>query len=314
VSETDLLKAVDQLPRLCDEPFADSSILPTYLVSEMARRQVTVSLSGDGGDELFWGYHRYQTNMAIWRKIARIPTPLRRMGAGFARHTLTQAVTRRIPVPAWGGRPGLLNQKLLRGADLLGVSNEAQSYEQLMSQWVNPDLLISAPDRANAYRDSAHWTRQLPSEQRMAAQDLLVYLPDDILTKVDRASMAVSLEARVPLLDHRVVEFAAQLPDDLKRRGNVSKYLLREVLARYVPKELTDRPKMGFGVPLGAWLRGPLREWAGDLLAPSNIARYGLLNARPVEEIWQEHQRGHSDNSAKLWFVLVLQMWLGNEV
>lgn len=312
VSNTDLLKAVDKLPQLCDEPFADSSILPTYLVSEMARRQVTVSLSGDGGDELFWGYHRYSTSTAIWQKMARIPMSLRQTGAAISRHALTQALTRRIPVPAWGGRPGMLNQKLQRGADMLDAQNEAQSYEQLMSQWNDPDLLITASDRGNAYRDREHWTMQLPAEQRMAAQDLLMYLPDDILTKVDRASMAVSLEARVPLLDHRVVEFAAQLPDNFKRRGSASKYLLREVLARYVPRDLTDRPKMGFGVPLGEWLRGPLKEWAGDLLSPGSIERHELLNARPVSELWQEHQRGYSNNSAKLWFVLMLQMWLEN--
>ena len=179
--------------------------------------------------------------------------------------------------------------------------------------WIDPGLLLDGADRGNAYCSPDHWTAELPAEQRMAAQDLLVYLPDDILTKVDRASMAVSLEARVPLLDHRIVEFAAQLPDHYKRNGATSKYLLRKVLARYVPAELTDRPKMGFGVPLGAWLRGPLREWAADLLEPSRMRQEDILNPQPVDQLWQEHQRGHSDNSAKLWFVLVLQLWLRNE-
>jgi asparagine synthase (glutamine-hydrolysing) len=312
VSEQDMLKAVERLPQLCDEPFADSSILPTYLVSDLARQHVTVSLSGDGGDELFWGYQRYQTSLAIWQKISRIPAPVRKMGSAFARNAFVQALSRHIPVPAWGGRPGMLNQKLLRAEGLFGAHSFGDSYERLMSQWIDPNLLLAGEDRGNAYRNRDHWTWKLPFEQRMAAQDMLMYLPDDILTKVDRASMSVSLEARVPLLDHRVVEFAAQLPDHFKRTNTTSKYLLRKVLARYIPAELTERPKKGFGVPLGSWLRGPLQVWAADLLAPSSIRRQGLLNPQPIDTLWQEHLRGHADNSAKLWPVLMLQLWLQN--
>ncbi len=313
VSAADMLQAVQQLPQLCDEPFADSSILPTYLVSRLARRQVTVSLSGDGGDELFWGYHRYATSLAVWNKIARFPGPLRKAVEHLARNKLMQTATRRVPVPGWGGRPGMLNQKLLRVADLIGAGSHHEQYHRMMCQWLDPDQLLAGADHLNAYNNPAHWTAELPAEQRMAAQDLLVYLPDDILTKVDRASMAVSLEARVPLLDHRVVEFSARLPDHLKNNGGTSKYLLRKVLAEYVPAELTDRPKMGFGVPLADWLRGPLKDWAGDLLAADTILRQGLLNPQPVTDLWQEHQRGHSDNSARLWFVLMLQLWMQHE-
>ena len=306
-----MLDAAAQLPRLCDEPFADSSILPTYLVSQMARQQVTVALSGDGGDELFWGYHRYDTAERFWRPIGMVPPPLRRAASALLRHRLTQRLTHRIPAPAWGGRKGPLSQKLNTAGELWATPDHRSLYQDLLSHWRDLDqVCISPAELTTPFNDASHWSLSLPRIQRMAVQDTLAYLPDDILTKVDRASMAVSLEARVPLLDHRVVEFASRLPAELRKQPRQPKYLLKQILNQYVPASITDRPKMGFGVPLATWLRGPLREWAEHLLAPSRIADHGLLYPQPVQALWQAHQLGHANNAAKLWNVLMLQAWL----
>jgi asparagine synthase (glutamine-hydrolysing) len=311
VGDDDLLAAVDRLPDLCDEPFADSSILPTYLVSHMARQHVTVALSGDGGDELFWGYPRYQVATRIWNAIRHVPSPLRSIAARAAGSRALQTLTRKIKAPAWGGRRGTMNQKLAAAAEILASNSRADAYRNIISTYKTPSkLVLGGAERPTVYSDEEHWTHAFAHDAAWAWQDTLQYLPDDILTKVDRASMAVSLEARVPLLDHRLVEFAATLPSHLKRRDGQSKYLLREVLNRFIPSELTDRPKMGFGVPLDAWLRGPLREWTFDLLTPSRLERQGLLDPAPIAELIADHFSGRSNNAVKLWNVLMLQVWL----
>ncbi|MEM9621208.1 MAG: asparagine synthase (glutamine-hydrolyzing) [Pseudomonadota bacterium] len=312
VSQSELLGAISKLPALCDEPVGDSSILPTYLVSELARRHVTVALSGDGGDELFWGYSRYTRALNLWRQAQRLPPLVRRSFGRFAVNALVQRLTRHISVPGLGGQPGPLHQKLARAAGIYGASSDRALYHQLMCKWRQPDDLLEGPDQSNAYSDEHHWCADLPAERRMAAQDLLVYLPDDILTKVDRASMAVSLEARVPLLDHRVVEYAARLPDQFKRRDGHNKYILRQVLNRYVPSALTDRPKMGFGVPMEQWLRGPLRELAETHLSASAVQQTGLLDPKPIRDLWHDHVNGRRNNASQLWIVIVLQMWISD--
>ena len=311
VSEREMLDAIAKLPQLCDEPFADSSVLPTFLISQLARTKVTVALSGDGGDELFWGYNRYALTERMWASIARVPAPVRKLISGVSRHSLTQAITRHIPAPAWGGRKGTLNQKLRAAGELLHAPTQQAFYEDMLSHWKTPqEVMLHYAELVTPFNDATSWTRQHPFTAAMALQDTLTYLPDDILTKVDRASMLVSLEARVPLLDHRIVEFASSLPAHLRRRPGQPKYLLKQILNRYVPAQLTDRPKMGFGVPLDTWLRGPLKDWAWNYLTPSAIADTGLLNPAPVQALWHAHQQGHANNAARLWNVVMLQAWL----
>jgi len=307
LSDSDLLQAIDKLPAMCDEPFGDSSILPTHLVSALAREHVTVSLSGDGADELFWGYSRYHSAAQIWQRISRIPLPVRKIAKRVVRSRSVRRLASNFETPSWLGRPGNLSDSLLQASEFYDVGSAVESYERQMSKWTQPDALLLGDDYPSAYNDSADWTMSLPMKQRMAAQDVLMYLPGDILTKLDRASMSVSLEARVPLLDHRVVEFAARLPDQMKSNGDRNKYLMRKVLEKYVPPELTDRPKMGFGVPMADWLRGPLRQWAEERIFDNSN---GLLNPEPIELAWSAHQSGHRDQSAKLWYALVLQDWL----
>jgi len=311
VSEADLLRSVEKLGSLNDEPFADASILPTYLVSELAARHVKVALSGDGGDELFWGYNRYASSVRIWRMMQYAPTFLRQAGAHVFRSRWVQKITAGIPAPAWGGRAGPLNQKLNAASEVLGSDDQFDLYHAMMSHWKNPtDVLLGGQDLSTAYNDRSHWTADLPALPRMALQDTMTYLPDDILTKVDRASMAVSLEARVPLLDHRVVEFTSQLHPHLKVRNQKTKYLLRQILYDYVPATLLDRPKVGFGVPLDHWLRGPLKDWTCDLLSEQRLVRQGLLRPAPIGALLKQHLSGEANNGAKLWNVLMLQAWL----
>jgi len=300
---------VPKLPQIYDEPFADASQIPTFLVSEMTRRQVTVALSGDGGDELFAGYNRYGQGLRVARALRMLPRPLasclsRMIGA------LPPATWDRLfeAVPA-GMRPRLAGEKLQKLAGVLG-EDAAGYYRTLISPWAGAWSLVKGatqPDQPAfgetvraRFGDELSW---------MQYADSVTYLPDDILTKVDRASMAVSLEARVPLLDHRVADFAWQLPASLKMRGGQGKWLLRQVLYKYVPKTLVERPKMGFGVPIDAWLRGPLKDWAADLLDPATMAREGLLDPAPIQEKWSEHQSGRRNWQHFLWNVLMFQAW-----
>ena len=311
LSEQNVLDSVAKLPDMLDEPFADSSLLPTYLVSKLAREQVTVTLSGDGGDELFWGYARYPTAQNMWPKVNRLPAPLRSLVRNIGFNSTLQRATQRVPAPAWGGRKAPLSQKLNSAAELLGAADEFEFYHGMMSQFKNPEaLLIHGQSLTTAYNDPTHWSRQYGALARMAWQDAAVYLPDDILTKVDRASMAVSLEARVPLLDHRLVELAARLPAHLKQRDGVWKYALRNILNRYVPKEITDRPKMGFGVPLHEWLRGPLKDWAGDLLNPGRLREQNMFRPDMVSQLFDDHLHSSANNASKLWNILMVQLWL----
>jgi asparagine synthase (glutamine-hydrolysing) len=300
---------VPRLPKIYDEPFADSSQIPTFLISEMTREHVTVALSGDGGDELFAGYNRYGQGLRVARALRLLPRPVT---TGLAR--LLSAVPpsswdRMFDVVPSGLRPRQPGEKLQKLAGVLG-NDAAGYYRALIAQWAGAWSLVkgvSAPAQAafsedvrRRFGDELSW---------MQYADSVTYLPDDILTKVDRASMAISLEARVPLLDHRVVEFAWQLPAHLKIRGGQGKWLLRQVLHKYVPKQLVERPKMGFGVPIDAWLKGPLKAWAADLLDPAVMTRVGLLDPQPIQEKWAEHQSGKHNWQHFLWNVLMFEAW-----
>ncbi|MEN8236702.1 MAG: asparagine synthase (glutamine-hydrolyzing) [Pseudomonadota bacterium] len=300
-------QALDVIPKLAqmyDEPFADASQIPTHLVSQLARQHVTVSLSGDGGDELFAGYNRYLLANNIWSKVNALPSFARKSIAGTI-GLLTPHTWNRIGcmLPF---TPDLFGDKLHKFKPLLTKPSEESLYLQLISQWhTNEDIV-----RHTGQIPSALESVDMPTlMDRMQYWDLMTYLPSDILPKVDRASMAVSLEARVPLLDHRVVEFAWSLPQHMKIRGGKSKWLLRQVLDRYVPSSLIDRPKMGFGVPIDTWLKGPLRDWAEDLLDENHLIQEGIFNPALIREKWQQHLKGSQNWQYPLWVVLMFQAW-----
>lgn len=313
VTPAEAMGVVPRLPEMYDEPFADSSQIPTYLVSALARRHVTVVLSGDAGDELFCGYNRYAITERMWSRIAAVPMPVRRLAAALLTAVPETgwnrlgAVAGRV-LPA-GHRVNRLGNKVHKGAQAMLSHNSDALYLRTVSQWADPAPLVPGATEPHTLLTGAPTPlAALPDVQRMMAYDLLTYLPDDILVKVDRAAMAVSLETRVPLLDHCVIEFAWQLPLALKLRGGLSKWPLREVLYRHVPRALVERPKMGFGVPIDAWLRGPLREWAEDLLAPARLRDYGLA-AAPIRAAWQSHLDGSANAQYPLWNVLMYQAW-----
>jgi asparagine synthase (glutamine-hydrolysing) len=309
VTAKDALDVIPRLPDFYDEPFADSSQIPTYLVSAMTRKHVTVALSGDGGDELFAGYNRYQLAQRFWRSLSLVPRPLRK-GAAAAitavrpdRWTeLLLALPRRL-------RPPQAGDKVHKAAAVLRLDSADAVYRRLVSHW-EPSEIMPQIAEPRGTLDDATLAKDFPDLlPRMQFLDLVTYLPDDILTKVDRASMAVALEARVPLIDHRVVEFAWRLPARAKVRNGVSKWQLRQVLYRHVPPELIERPKMGFGIPLGEWLRGPLRDWAESLLSEQRLRGAGLLDAALVRRYWQDHLDGRRNWQYLLWDVLMLEAW-----
>jgi asparagine synthase (glutamine-hydrolysing) len=305
-----------RLPELTDEPFADPSQIPTFLISQLAREEVTVALTGDGGDELFGGYNRYLSGPRMISLAGRIPGALRRP-VGAAMSFLTedswtrayQASARLFPSLRRHRLPGEKARKL---SNLLRAGNEVEMYGSLLSAWQDPGALlagrVSAPDPLQAALGAMDpdW----PFLDRAMLADQMLYLPDDLLAKVDRMSMAVSLEARVPILDHRVVEYSWRLRPEHKIRDGVGKWILREVLYRRVPRQLVDRPKVGFTVPIADWLLGALRPWVEDLFSKGRIERAGLLDATTVNRRWREFQRGDRGLALGLWAVAMLQGWL----
>ena len=304
------LRVIPQLADWFDEPFADPSQIPTYLVSELTRKHVTVALSGDGGDELFAGYNRYIWAEHLARTVGRVPRPLRVASASALRVLAPDTWNRLFAFVPASWRPALAGDKLHKITTLFDNPEPDAIYRRLVSQWERPDEVAASGREPRG----PLWDETIAGDfpdlvPRMQFLDMVTYLPDDILTKVDRATMAVGLEGRVPLLDHRVVAYAWSLPLAFKMHGGTSKWLLRRVLDRYVPRPLIDRPKMGFGVPIDAWLRGPLREWAETLLSPARLASDGLLRVEPVRRAWQEHIEGSRNWQYPLWTVLMLQAW-----
>lgn len=318
VSAEQAMGVIPQLPTLYDEPFADSSQIPTFLVSQLARQHVAVSLSGDAGDELFCGYSRYSLASKLWGRIGKMPLSFRRI-ASKGVTALPPAAWDKIGMPLGklfrrGSRPFGIGDKLHKGASLLGSQSVDDLYFGLMSyQRVPSKLVVGGYEPPSLLTGLRPLLKGLQPMQRMMALDTLTYLPDDILVKVDRASMGVSLESRVPLLDHRVVEFAWRLPQSMKLRDGQTKWALRQVLYRHVPKELIERPKMGFGIPLHDWLRGPLREWAEVLLDEGRLRREGYFDPQPIRKMWAEHLTGARNWAPHLWSVLMFQAWLEKE-
>jgi asparagine synthase (glutamine-hydrolysing) len=310
VEPADALGVIPKLPQIFDEPFADTSQIPTYLVSSLARSQVTVALTGDGGDEVFAGYNRHVAAGGLLRRLGRLPGP--------ARAALAAGMTSLSP-DAWGRllgavparmRPRAVGEKLHKLAPLLRL-DEREQYRRLVSHWEDPEaVVVGGRERASPIDDPSLDALLPDPVARMRYLDLATYLADDILTKVDRASMAVALETRAPLLDHRLVEWSFRVPTQIHLRNGEGKWLLRRILEKRVPRSLFERPKMGFGIPVGEWLRGPLKPWADALLDPSRLAATGLLRPEPIRALWQSHLSGRVNAQYQLWPVLMLVAWL----
>ncbi len=315
VTAKDVLDVIPLLPALYDEPFSDYSQIPTYLVCKMARRHVTVALSGDAGDELFGGYERYFVGRNLWNKFAWMPAPMKRSLAGLMT----------LPPPAWLNQAGDLlkpllpkrvrhmpfGDKLHKLAEVVAAPGMETLYLTLMSHWKQPEqVVIGGHERATSITDRAGWPHVADFTHRMMHLDMENYLPGDILTKVDRAAMGVSLEGRIPLLDADLIEFAWGIPFSMKVREGRGKWLMRETLYRHVPKPLIDRPKRGFGVPLEHWLRADLRDWAEDLLSEERLKREGYFHPAPIRQKWREHLQGTRNWNFYLWDVLMFQAWL----
>lgn len=311
VTPQQAMEVIPRLPGLYCEPFADSSQIPTFLVSQLARQHVTVSLSGDAGDELFCGYNRYQFTQRLWKKLAFVPVSLRALAAKSITSISPDkwdALARFIPGAAGYS---MLGDKLHKGAGVLASASAEDLYLGLVSHLTDPlSFVIDGYEPQTRLTGSHADLQGIGDVERMMALDTISYLPDDILVKVDRAGMGVSLESRIPFLDHRVVEFAWNLPLDYKLRDGQTKWPLRQLLYRYVPRELIDRPKMGFGVPLHDWLRGPLRDWAEDLLDEQRLKREGYFHPAPIRQMWTDHLSGQRNWMARLWNVLIFQSWL----
>jgi len=317
VTPREAMAVIPRLPSIYDEPFADSSQIPTFLVSQLARSHVTVSLSGDGGDELFGGYNRYLLGKDLWQKLSRLPTGVRialaRIVKSIPARTLSTLMKPVMPLAPARYRVGLPGDKLHKLANVVSHRDLDSLYRDLVSHWRSPgEIVLGGAEHPTLLSQAGDLSIDDPVA-RMMFLDLVTYMPDDILVKVDRAAMAVSLETRVPLLDHRVVEFAWQVPMTEKVNAGGTKQLLRSVLRRYVPDELIERPKMGFGVPIDSWLRGPLRDWAEALLDPARLRREGYLDADPIRSSWQQHLSGQRDWHYPLWDVLMFQAWLEHD-
>ena len=311
VTPEEAMNVIPKLPDIYDEPFSDSSQIPTFLVSELARRHVTVSLSGDGGDELFCGYNRYLLGYRIWQRLRVFPHVFRRAAAWTLNRTpghMLDKIQRRLPQRL---QVSNLADRLPKLADVISHRDGELFYRDLVSHFKQPnEIVLNAREPSTILSDPTHLPNLPSLRELMMYLDMATYLPDDILTKVDRASMAVGLEARVPLLDHRVVEFAWRVPTEYKYRNGGGKWLLRQVLYRYVPKDLMDRPKMGFGVPIEQWLRGPLKQWAEELLSEQRLRKEGYFDPIPIRKMWSEHISGKHRWHYHLWDVLMFQAWL----
>jgi asparagine synthase (glutamine-hydrolysing) len=310
VSGSEALDVVPNLADMYDEPFADSSQVPTHIVSALTRKRVTVALSGDGGDELFSGYNRYQWAETVWRPTGKAPLPIRRFMSSAIRVVPPGAYDRIARYTPYLRRVPQVGYKAHRLAQTLAVPSIDSVYYQLVSHHQNPGELVNGAQEVRTDCWKQNLTGLLPDPiDRMRYLDMSTYLPDDILTKVDRASMAVALEVRVPFLDHRLVEWVWRLPSSQNARAARPKHVLRRVLSRYVPDRLVDRPKMGFGVPLADWLRGPLRDWGEDLMDRAGLNSDGIFDAEAVRSLWDEFLSGDDRRYYLVWNILMFQAW-----
>jgi len=310
VTPEEAMAVIPKLASLYDEPFSDSSQIPTFIVAQMAKEHVTVSLSGDAGDEIFCGYNRYIMTNRLWGKLSKIPKIIRFVSAG---------VIRFIPIRYWNRfnkvlpskmKMSNLGDKMHKAATVLTANSVNDLYKGLVSHWQNPeDIVINAKEPKTALNDISRTPSLENNIAQMMALDSISYLPDDILTKVDRACMGVSLEGRVPFLNHKVVEFAWRLPLEYKLRKGNAKWCLKEILYKHIPRSLIERPKMGFGVPIDEWLRGPLKEWASALLNEDRLTKEGFFDPKPICKMWKEHLSGRYNWQDQIWDILMFQAW-----
>lgn len=310
VTPQDTLNVVADLPLHWDEPFADSSQIPTLLLSKMTRDHVTVALSGDGADELFCGYKRYEQGYALFKLLSILPASIRLMVSSLLLRTPVNSVNRVMSVMPRRYQNLALGHRLCKLGDVLNSTESIEYYRRLVSLFQSPSIMVpGATEVTTQLGRYGDWPKLEDFRETMMYLDTITYLPGDILTKVDRASMAFSLEGRMPMLDHNLMEFAWELPLSMKLRGNRGKWPLRQVLSRYVPTELFERPKMGFGVPIERWLSGPLRAWADDLLSEASLEQSGLLDPKPILQLWSEHLSGAQRWHHQLWAILMFQAW-----
>jgi asparagine synthase (glutamine-hydrolysing) len=311
------MEVIPFLSTLYDEPFADPSQIPTYLVSKMAKQQVTVALSGDGGDEIFGGYNRYLIALNWWKKISRISAPMRKLLTKTIFSISPQKIDAVLAPFSKFNFPFLKEErkgeKLHKLAKILDVSTCEEMYFQFISHCQDPKTIVTNGIEPTDYLQTFQWDSTLSCAEKMMAYDALSYLPDDILAKVDRASMGVSLEVRAPILDHRIVEYAWGIPIELKIHRGKTKWILRKILYQFVPMQLVERPKMGFGLPIGEWLRGPLREWTESLINEQKLKNENFFNPQPIREKWEEHLSGKRNHYDFLWNILMFESWLQNE-
>ena len=323
VTDKEVKEVIPKLGKMYDEPFADSSQIPTHLVCKAARQAVTVALSGDAADELFGGYNRYTWTPSIWKKFSWIPFPLRKI-LGFLIRAMPHQILDllgilfNIALPK-NKKIHRFSDKLHKMAARLETSKTLDDFcHHLALVWQNPEEIINMRNYSAKHSEdeqSIDSALKLNDEiSQMMYDDMLTYLPDDILCKVDRAAMSVSLETRVPFLDHRLVELSSRIPINMKIREGEGKWILREILYKYIPKKLIDRPKAGFAIPIGEWIRGPLREWADNLLAPDKIMAQGYFHSEPIQKIWKEHLSGDYDWTPRLWGILMFQSWLEENI
>jgi asparagine synthase (glutamine-hydrolysing) len=302
---------ITKLPQLYDEPFSDSSQIPTYLLSKLTSESVTVSLSGDAGDELFGGYNRYLLTNKILSTTKFMPVSMRKF-ISMAMTTISPKSWDKILYHFF--RMSLSGDKIHKLASILPLNSSEKMYYNLISHWHNSEsVVIGSSDIIAPVMDINNHLDLGSDEQNMMYLDTISYLPDDILTKVDRAAMSVSLETRIPFLNHSVVEFSYHLPLSLKIRNGESKWILRQLLDKYIPRNLVERPKMGFGVPIDSWLRGPLRDWAESLLDESRLIEEGFFHVEPIRNKWKEHLSGKKNWQYLLWDVLMFQAWLEDQ-
>lgn len=315
VTPEDALAVIPDLPNLYCEPFSDSSQIPTYLVSKLASEHVKVALSGDAADELFAGYNRHLVAGTLWKRARKSPRALRMLAAKMLTSlspTAWDAIAAKVrALSPRRSHLRMVGDKAHKLASVLTAGDGAEFYKQLVSHWPHPDrVVLGAKEPSSLINSENDWPRTDNLVHWMMAIDAQTYLSDDILVKVDRAAMANSLETRVPFLDHQLVEFAWRLPLNLKIKNGQTKWLLRQVLYKYVPQKLVDRPKMGFGIPLQEWLRGPLRDWAEELLNESRLRREGFFDPAPIRSAWNAHLSGKTNEQYRLWDVLMFQAWL----
>ena len=311
ISSKEAIEVIPKLPIIYDEPFSDSSQIPTFLISQLAKKDVTVALSGDGGDELFCGYNRYVMSEKFWNIFRLMPQSFRKIFSSGLQSISTENWTTISKLLPGLKKYSNFGDKIHKGANVLKAKTSHELYYMLCSHWQNPtEAVINSKESGTLLTEFKPDFQGLNNQQQMMVLDFLTYLPDDILVKVDRAAMASSLETRIPFLDHNLIEYVWRISHSLKFKKGEGKWILKQILNKYVPKHLTDRPKMGFGIPIGAWLRGPLRDWAENLLDQKRLQQEGYFNSKLIRDKWTEHLSCKRDWQYDLWNVLMFQAWI----